>query len=100
MEDLRTALTQTSVNAAKGNFDGPQQDYQIDANDQLVDQRRLPERCGCLSQRRAGPAERCCQHREWRRKHKASGMDERDAGGDSECPAPAGREHHQRGQEH
>jgi multidrug efflux pump len=24
------------VNAAKGNFDGPRQDYQIDANDQLV----------------------------------------------------------------
>ncbi len=36
MEDLRTALTQASVNAAKGNFDGPSQDYQIDANDQLV----------------------------------------------------------------
>jgi multidrug efflux pump len=36
LEDLRTALTQASVNAAKGNFDGPKQDYQIDANDQLV----------------------------------------------------------------
>jgi multidrug efflux pump len=36
MEDLRTALTAASVNAAKGNFDGPRQDYQIDANDQLV----------------------------------------------------------------
>ena len=36
LEDLRTALTQNSVNAAKGNFDGPQQDFQIDANDQLV----------------------------------------------------------------
>ncbi len=36
MEDLRTALTQASVNAAKGNFDGTRQDYQIDANDQLV----------------------------------------------------------------
>ena len=35
MEDVRTALTETSVNAAKGNFDGPRQDYQIDANDQL-----------------------------------------------------------------
>ncbi|MBV8116205.1 MAG: efflux RND transporter permease subunit, partial [Silvibacterium sp.] len=35
MEDVRTALAQTSVNAAKGNFDGPRQDYQIDANDQL-----------------------------------------------------------------
>jgi multidrug efflux pump len=36
LEDLRTSLTQASVNAAKGNFDGPRQDYQIDANDQLV----------------------------------------------------------------
>ena len=36
LEDLRTALIQASVNAAKGNFDGPRQNYQIDANDQLV----------------------------------------------------------------
>jgi multidrug efflux pump len=36
LEDLRTALTVQSVNAAKGNFDGPNQDYQINANDQLV----------------------------------------------------------------
>jgi multidrug efflux pump len=36
LEDLRTAVTNASVNAAKGNFDGPRQDYQIDANDQLV----------------------------------------------------------------
>ena len=36
LEDLRTALTQTSVNTAKGNFDGPHQDYQINANDQLA----------------------------------------------------------------
>jgi multidrug efflux pump len=36
LEDLRTALVQASVNAAKGNFDGPSQDYQIASNDQLV----------------------------------------------------------------
>jgi multidrug efflux pump len=36
LEDLRTAVSENSVNAAKGNFDGPRQDYQIDANDQLV----------------------------------------------------------------
>ncbi len=35
MEDMRTALVQSSVNSAKGNFDGPRQDYQIDANDQI-----------------------------------------------------------------
>jgi multidrug efflux pump len=37
MEDLRTALVSTSVNSAKGNFDGPRQDYQIDSNDQIND---------------------------------------------------------------
>jgi multidrug efflux pump len=35
LEDVRTALADSSVNAAKGTFDGPHQDYQIDANDQL-----------------------------------------------------------------
>ncbi len=37
LEDVRTALTEASVNAAKGNFDGPRQDYQIDSNDQITD---------------------------------------------------------------
>ena len=36
LEDVRTALQQTSVDLAKGNFDGPNQDYQIQANDQLL----------------------------------------------------------------
>ena len=37
MEDMRTALVQASVNSAKGNFDGPRLDYQIDANDQITE---------------------------------------------------------------
>ena len=36
LEDVRTALQQTSVNQAMGNFDGPQQAYQINGNDQLL----------------------------------------------------------------
>ncbi|HEX8816179.1 MAG TPA: efflux RND transporter permease subunit [Terriglobales bacterium] len=36
LEDVRSALQQTSLDQAKGNFDGPHQDYQIDANDQLL----------------------------------------------------------------
>ena len=36
LENLRSAVSSSSVNAAKGNFDGPHQDYQIDSNDQLV----------------------------------------------------------------
>jgi multidrug efflux pump len=37
LEDVRTALTSTSLDAAKGSFDGPHQNYQINANDQLMD---------------------------------------------------------------
>ena len=36
LEDLRNALTGSSLNSAKGNFDGPTLDYTINANDQLV----------------------------------------------------------------
>ena len=66
LEDLRTALTQASVNAAKGNFDGPRQDYQIDANDQLVtsdDYRNV-----VVAYRNGAPVmlTDVAQHREWR----------------------------------
>ena len=36
LEDLRTALASTSVNAAKGTIDGEAQNYQINSNDQLL----------------------------------------------------------------
>ncbi len=36
LEDVRTALVAASVDAAKGSFDGPQQSYQIGANDQIT----------------------------------------------------------------
>ena len=36
LEDVRSALQSTSIDQAKGSFDGPQQSYQIDANDQLL----------------------------------------------------------------
>jgi multidrug efflux pump len=36
LEDLRNALVANSTNSAKGNFDGPSQDYTINANDQLI----------------------------------------------------------------
>jgi multidrug efflux pump len=36
LDDLRTTLTQASINQAKGSFDGPRQAYQINANDQLL----------------------------------------------------------------
>src|SRR6201985_750139 len=36
LEDVRTAIQQTSLDLAKGDFDGSRQDYQIQANDQLL----------------------------------------------------------------
>jgi multidrug efflux pump len=35
MEELRSAITASNVNQAKGNFDGPSQAFNIGANDQL-----------------------------------------------------------------
>ncbi|MBV9305426.1 MAG: efflux RND transporter permease subunit, partial [Acidobacteriaceae bacterium] len=36
LEDVRTAITATSLDSAKGSFDGPNQGFQINANDQLL----------------------------------------------------------------
>jgi multidrug efflux pump len=36
LEDVRTSLTEASLDSAKGNFDGIQQGYEIDANDQIT----------------------------------------------------------------
>src|SRR5208283_821363 len=36
LEDVRSALTATSLDSAKGSFDGPATNYQIDANDQIT----------------------------------------------------------------
>ena len=76
MEDVRTALVQTSVNAAKGNFDGPRLDYQIDANDQITaanDYKNVP-----IAFRNGAPVsgERCCERRKWSREQPAGGLDE------------------------
>ena len=59
LEDVRTALQQTSVDQAKGNFDGPHQSYQIDANDQLLTSKDYQPVDRRLSQRRAGDAFGC-----------------------------------------
>ncbi len=36
LEDVRNALAAESINSAKGSFDGPAQNFQINANDQLL----------------------------------------------------------------
>ncbi len=80
MEDLRTALTATSVNSAKGNFDGPRQDYQIDSNDQITEASDYAGR-GCrVPQWRAGLRPRRRQRDQRRGKQPAGRVDEQDAG--------------------
>jgi multidrug efflux pump len=40
LEDVRTAIVNTSINSPKGSFDGPTQNFQINANDQLISSSR------------------------------------------------------------
>ena len=65
-----------------------------------VFQRPVQTDRGRLSQRRAGAAERRGQRHRRHGKHPAGRLDESDAGGDREHPAPARRQHHQRGRPH
>ena len=100
MEDLRTALTQNSVNAAKGNFDGLKQDFQIDANDQLVTSKDYRNVVGRFSQRRAGHADRRGESHGRRRERGLSRVDEPDSRGYRQRPAPAGGKYHHGRQKH
>ena len=44
LDTLRTAITAANANGAKGSIDGPTRAYTINANDQLLDGRRLQQR--------------------------------------------------------
>ena len=92
--------SQSSVNSAKGNFDGPRQDYQIDANDQITSADGLQEHCCLLLQRRAGLAQECRRRGQRGGKHQAGRVDEPDARRHPQHPAPARRQHHHRGRPH
>ena len=100
LEDLRTALTQTSVNGAKGNFDGPHQNYQINANDQLLTQHGLPFRRRRLSQQRTRLPEGRGTGGGRSGKQQTGGLDEPDAGRHCQHSTAARRQHHQRRQRH
>ena len=111
LEDLRTALVQASVNSAKGNFDGPHQDYQINANDQLVTSADYKRHCGRVPQRCPGDAERRCLGSGRHRKQQPCGLDGPaiglaarrtgpHPGRDPEYSAATRRQHHCRGEKH
>ena len=100
LEDLRTALTQNSVNAAKGNFDGPKPGFPDRRQRPVGDEQGLPRRRRRLPQRRAGHAHRRGAGRRWGRERGAGRVDERKPGGHPQRAAPARGQHDQRGQEH
>ncbi len=58
---------------------------------------RIPERCHLVPERRAGLRQRRGQRRQRRGKHAPGRVDEPDAGGHSQYPAPARRQHHHGG---
>ena len=58
LEDVRTVLTNVTVDNPKGSIDGPQQSFTIYANDQLTDGGTIQQRHHRLSQRRADPHRR------------------------------------------
>ena len=100
LEDLRSAIVAANVNQAKGNFDGPHQSYQIGANDQLLSSADYAPPGHRLPERRAGEADRCRRRGRQRGEHPPGRLDERDARGDREHPAAAGRQHHLGGGPH
>ena len=100
LEALRTALVQTSVNAAKGSFDGPRQAIRSTPTISC-----RPATTTGTSSSRIATARRCTLTDVARvvdgvENARAGGVDERHAGGDRQHPAPAGRQHDQRRRQH
>jgi multidrug efflux pump len=94
LEDLRTALVQTSVNAAKGNFDGLPDQCQRSVGDQ----QRLSKGCGRVPQWRTDHVEGCGAGGGWHREQQTGSLDERDPGRHPQHSTAARCQHHQRGE--
>ena len=54
IDDMRTLLANINVSQPKGNFDGPELDYTINANDQIQDPKDYLNTVDRLSERRSG----------------------------------------------
>ena len=100
LEDLRNALTGNSLNSAKGNFDGPSQDYTINANDQLLTS--ADYKSVVVAYRNGAPVMLSDVAHVGRRsgKRQARRLGELHTGGDPEHPAAARSEHHPGGGQH
>ena len=95
LEDVRTALQQTSVNQAMGNFDGPQQAYQINGNDQLLTSQDYRSSV-VVAYRNGAPVmlSDVANVIDDVGERQAGRLDEQRPGGHPQHPAPAGRQYH------
>ncbi len=100
LEDVRTALAAANVDQAKGSIDGQRQAYTIGANDQIFDSTAVRAGHRRLQERRPGPRAGHRHGRGRRGEHQPGRLVQRYARGHREHPAPAGREHYQRGGPH
>ena len=101
IDDLRTTIANANVNTPKGNFDGPTRAYTINANDQITEPPSIQRPRRRLPQRRAGAAARRRRRSiEAPGEQQAGRLDEHDAGGDRQRPAPARRQRHRGGRQH
>ena len=93
MKIFALTLPQATVNQAKGNFDGPHQAYQIDANDQLLTSKDYSSLV--VAYRNGAPVILSDVARiiDGIGKHKAGRLDEQDAGDHREHSAAARRKH-------
>ena len=94
LEDLRSSLTLNSLNSAKGNFDGPAQDYTINSNDQLLTSDAY--RSVVVAYRNGAPVMLTDVAKVDRRsgEHQARRLGQLHPGGHSEHPAPARCQYH------
>ena len=92
MEDLRTAIANANVAGAKGSLDGKQQSYTIGANDQLESADAYKSVVDLLSQRGAGPHQRCRQCRRRPRERPCRRLVPGQTVRHHRRPAPAGRQ--------
>ena len=96
LQSLRAVIAAANVNQPKGNFDGPERSFMLDANDQLRSPRGLQGPHRRLPRRRAAPPVRRGRRRRRRGEPPPVGLGERAAGSARERPATAGRECHRR----
>ena len=96
LEDVRTALGQTNINQAKGNFDGLTPGYTIGANDQILTSAGYKPVIIAYQKRRACAARGRRNGGGWGGEHSAGSLDEHHSGRDCEHSAPTRRQYHRR----